>query len=95
MIDDGDDRELVIRYVHDDEKLRREFDNRLARYLRAQPGHARWDITPLVVALDQLGQQIPSMLVRLRRLPGKKELEACIRLELAPIPPERGPAPDS
>ncbi|MFF4129361.1 hypothetical protein ACFYYP_38105 [Microbispora rosea] len=95
MIDEGDDRELVIRYVHDDEKLRREFDNRLARYLRAQPGHARWDITPLVVALDQLGQQIPNMLVRLRRLPGKEELEACIELELALIPPERGPAPDS
>ncbi|GLX11373.1 hypothetical protein [Microbispora sp. NBRC 16548] len=94
MIDDGDGRELVIRYVHDDEKLRREFDNRLARYLRGQPGHARWDITPLVVALDQLGHQIPSMLVRLRRLPGKAELEACIELELAPIPPERGPAPD-
>lgn len=89
MVDDGDDRELVIRYVHDDEKLRREFDNRLALYLRAQPGHARWDITPLVVALDQLGQQIPRMLVRLRRQPGKEELEACIRLELAPIPPER------
>jgi hypothetical protein len=93
MADDGQ-RELVLRYVHDDTRRRREFDRRLAVFLRAQPGGDRWNITPLVDTLDRLGEQIPGVLVRLSRRPGAPELRVLLEFDLPPIPAgKRGGAP--
>lgn len=86
----GDDRirEITIRYVHGDTRLRRDFDHRLALFLRAQPAHRRWDITPLVDALAQLGRQIPSVEVTLRCDPARAELQVSLDFDLLRIPRE-------
>ncbi|WP_344967367.1 hypothetical protein [Streptosporangium fragile] len=86
MTDDDRSQELTIRYVHDDEALRREFDRGLALFLRGHRVHDRWDITPLVETLDQLGRRIPSIRVRLRRRPPQAELQVSLEFGLPPIP---------
>lgn len=80
--------EIAIRYVRNDERLRREFDHRLAMFL-TQPAPQRSDITPLVEALDQLGQRIPSLLVRLRRPTTGQGLQVALEFELPPAAAER------
>ncbi|MBB6345833.1 hypothetical protein ACWGH8_35910 [Nonomuraea muscovyensis] len=90
MTDDDRIQEITIHYVHDDTHLRRDFDHRLALFLRAQPAHRRWDITPLVDALDQLGRRIPSVEVTLRRDPARAELAVSLDFDLLSIL-RRGP----
>ncbi|MEU6742092.1 OsmC family protein [Streptosporangium sandarakinum] len=86
-------RGTALRYVRGDERLRREFDNLLARFLREQPDHGRWDVTPLVEALDRLGRQIPRLLVRLSRHPPEEALRVCVEFDLPVIPaPVPGPS---
>ncbi|WP_431920979.1 hypothetical protein [Nonomuraea jabiensis] len=88
MTDSDRIQEITIRYVHGDARLRRDFDHRLALFLRAQPTHHRWDITPLVDALDQLGRRIPRVEVTLRCDPAHAELQVSLDFGLRPIPRE-------
>ncbi|MFF5211103.1 hypothetical protein [Streptosporangium sp. NPDC000396] len=86
MTNDDQSQEFAIRYIHDDEDLRREFDHQLALFLRGQRAHDRWNITPLVDTLDRLGQQIPSVHVRLRHRPAQMELQVSLEFGLPPVP---------
>ncbi|MFF5209088.1 hypothetical protein [Streptosporangium sp. NPDC000396] len=88
MTDDDRIQEIAIRYVHNDDHLRREFDHQFALFLRSLPPYHRWDITPLVDALDQLGKRIPSVEVRLRRDPARSELQVSLDFGLLRIPAE-------
>ncbi|MER7504090.1 hypothetical protein AB0L05_04955 [Nonomuraea pusilla] len=93
MADDDGIRRITIRYVHDDAGLRQEFDQRLALFLRAHPPHCRWDITPLVDALDQLGRAIPSMDITLRSDAARAELRVSLDFGLLRIPAETATLP--
>ncbi|HEY9522965.1 MAG TPA: hypothetical protein VIR33_06985 [Thermopolyspora sp.] len=91
MTNDDQGQELALAYVHDDEALRREFDQRLARFLRVERTHDRWNITPLVDTLDQLGQRIPSVYVRLRHQRTTRELHVSLEFDLRRIICSAGP----
>lgn len=82
-------------YVPDDERLRRDFDLRLARYIRGHPD--RWNIAALLDALDLLGDYTEGD-VRLRRCrPGELSVTLTFELPLIRVrcsPARRGsPAP--
>lgn len=88
MPGDDVDREITLIYVRDDDTLRREFAHLLALFLN-RPSPYRFDITPLVEALDQLGQQIPRLLVRLRRSATGQHLCVTLNFELPPAAAEQ------
>lgn len=88
MTSDDGIQQITLCYVHDDNHQRREFDRRIAVFLRTRPAHHRWDITPLVDALDQLGRRIPGIEVSLRHDPARAELQASLDFALPRISEE-------
>jgi len=83
-IDESETHEITLRYTRDEEPVRRDFGHRLALFLRRAAG--RWDITPLVDTVGQLGRRIPEVTVRLRHRPTTGELRVSLEFELAPAP---------
>ena len=83
-IDESETHEITLRYARDEESLRRDFGHRLALFLRRAT--CRWDITPLVDTVGQLGAQIPEVTVRLRHRPATGELRVSLEFGLAPVP---------
>ncbi|KIQ64628.1 hypothetical protein TR51_10355 [Kitasatospora griseola] len=75
---------LFARYRHGDAARRAEFDRALGRYLRGR--HDRWDVTPLLEALDRLGEDIGDVSLTLRPAPAGR-LRVTIACELAPDRP--------
>lgn len=73
---------LSVRYFHDDDVQRREFQRTLAGFVR---GHRdRWDITTFLEAVEALGRRVPEIRLTLRcRSNGR--LVVVIDYELAPI----------
>lgn len=75
------------RYFHDDKMRRRDFDRRLAGYLRGR--RERWDITAIVEPLQLLGPKAQQVDVYLARgVTGK--LSVTISFELAPDRADEG-----
>jgi hypothetical protein len=72
---------FCARYVGADEALRRDFDHRLAGYLRGH--HERWDLTAIVEPLDLLGRKVAEVGVRLR-CSAAGQLSVTIDFELTP-----------